>query len=263
MRRGSFAKILALLVAALTLLTACKLDLGGSSAGHAAGPAGASVPPIVIATAAPAADWAAASQNNIPITYPNGGSGNWDVSPGQSAVAGTGGTFLRFQVVVEREVTGLDRSLFGNEVFAALADPRSWTAGGKWRLQRVGEGQQHNFTIYLATPITRDRLCGVTNDRYTSCRMGDQVVLNVARWVHGVPHFGAGIDVYRQYMVNHEVGHRLGQGHELCPGAGKPAPIMQQQTLGLHGCLANAWPYINNVRYVGPVGAYDDPVPAA
>ncbi len=144
---------------------------------------------------------------------------------------------------------------------ATLDDPRGWTGGGTLRLRRVGPGQAYDFTVYLATPRTRDALCGSGLDSYTSCRKGDKVVLNVARWVKGVPGYGAPLSVYRQYMVNHEVGHRLGHGHERCPGKGEPAPVMQQQTLGLHGCTPNPWPYRDGERYSGTPGVYDDPLP--
>ena len=83
----------------------------------------------------------------------------------------------------------------------------------------------------------------------------------MARWVKGVPRYGAPLSVYRQYLVNHEVGHRLGNGHERCPGQGRPAPVMQQQTLGLHGCRPHPWPYRDGERYSGPPGVYDDPIP--
>jgi hypothetical protein len=181
---------------------------------------------------------------------------------GNSLPAGRVGTLLRFRVAVENGITGLDPAEFAAAAVNSLSDPRSWTAGGTWRLQRVGPGQRYDFTIYLATPVTRDRLCGGGYDRYTSCRDGDSVVINVARWAHGVPDYGASLAVYRQYVINHEVGHRLGYGHELCPAPGRPAPLMQQQTLGLHGCTANPWTYLDGRPHSGPPGEYDDSIPS-
>jgi hypothetical protein len=169
---------------------------------------------------------------------------------------------MRYRVEVESDIKGLSASAFAQAVGTTLVDRRGWTAGGAWRFRRVGPGQDYDFILYLATPATRDRLCDDIPDGYTSCRNGESVVLNVARWVKGVPHFGAGLATYRAYMVNHEVGHRLGWGHQLCPHAGSPAPVMQQQTLGLHGCDANPWPYPHGKLYAGRSGVYPDRLPA-
>ncbi|MGY0003968.1 DUF3152 domain-containing protein [Micromonospora sp. I033] len=195
------------------------------------------------------------------ISYPAGGTGGFRTATGVGAVAGRGGELLRYRVAVEEGIGNLDVERFAREVAATLADPRGWTGDGRWRLQRVGRDGPADFTVLLTTPVTRGRLCADTSDHYTSCRNGDQVVINVARWVHGVAHF-PDLGGYRRYLLNHEVGHRLGRGHELCPRAGGPAPVMQQQTLGLHGCTPNAWPRVDGMLHSGPSGQYDDPIPA-
>jgi hypothetical protein len=230
----------------------------GPAAGCAPAPSG------VPATAGPSAParLKAPAAKPVVISYPARGHGDWRVAGGSARTAGRSGPLLRYRVLVEKDITGVSTAGFAGAVTRTLADPRGWTAGGTLRLRRVGPGQRYDFTIYLATPRTRDRLCGSSSDGYTSCRNGARVVLNVARWVKGVPRYGSSLAVYRQYMVNHEVGHRLGHGHERCPGKGEPAPVMQQQTLGLHGCRANAWPYRGGKRYAGRSGAYADRVPA-
>jgi hypothetical protein len=209
-----------------------------------------------------ATESASTASVEAPVTYPVAGPGTFDVASTAGAVAGTRGTLLTYRVAVEHRIAGISTNAFADAVATTLADPRGWTATGRWRLQRAAAGTRYDFTIYLATPATRDVLCKGGYDRYTSCRRDDSVVLNVARWVHGVPEYGADLGTYRQYMVNHETGHRLYHGHELCTGPGRPAPVMQQQTLGLHGCVANAWPMVNGKAYAGVSGQYDDPVPA-
>jgi uncharacterized protein DUF3152 len=221
----------------------------------------------VPASRAPASDGARIAAAGPPpparITYPAHGHRRWATAPAQSGGPdGHAGQLRRYRVQVERDITGLTPASFAAAVQATLAAPQGWTAGGKWRFQRVGPGEPADFTLYLATPDTKDMLCAGAPDGYTSCRNGKSVVLNVARWSKGVPHYGASLATYRQYMVNHEVGHRLGHGHELCPGEGEPAPVMQQQTLGLHGCTPNPWPYEGGRLYAGRSGQYDDPVPA-
>ena len=196
------------------------------------------------------------------ITFPRTGSGQWMFTPGSGEVAGRSGRLMRYRIAVETDISGVEPVAFGHEVDKILGDPKGWTAGGEWRLRHVGPDEDADFTIYLATPGSRDMLCGGSPDGYTSCRNGSMVVLNVARWANAVPGYGAPLGVYRQYMVTHETGHRLGHGHELCPGAGRPAPVMQQQTLGLHGCVPNPWPFPDGRAYTGPSGEYDDQIPA-
>ncbi|MFC0624884.1 DUF3152 domain-containing protein [Kribbella deserti] len=197
------------------------------------------------------------------ITYPDRGSASYDVLPGDSRTIGTDGPLLRYRVVVERGIQGVDRAALARFIRATYADPRGWTGGGKRRLRQVGPNESFDYVLMLVTPATRDNICGGGYDRYTSCRIKDRVVLNVARWVHGVPNYGASLETYRQYMINHESGHRFGNGHELCPAAGAPAPVMEQQTLGLHGCTPNPWPYLNGERYRGRPGQYNDSIPGA
>jgi hypothetical protein len=193
------------------------------------------------------------------ILYPTAGGGQYDYAADGGPVAGSAGSLLVYRIAVEQGITGVSAAGFAEAVAAVFADPRSWPGTGRWRLRRAGAGEHFDFTIYLATPATRDRLCGSSYDRYTSCRNGNSVVINVARWVHGVPDYGSDLVTYRQYVINHETGHRLYHGHELCPGPGRPAPVMEQQTLGLHGCTANAWPIVDGREYSGRSGQYNDP----
>jgi hypothetical protein len=183
------------------------------------------------------------------------GGGTFHVAGMDGPVVGTSGPLLRYQVAVE-DGLGVPVEGFAAAVEAVLADPRSWIAGGHQRLQR-GSGTGHvDFTVILASPVLSERMCredGLRTEQFTNCRLSDgRVVINSARWLTGVPGYSAPLVEYRAYVINHEVGHQLGHGHELCPGPGQPAPVMQQQTLGLDGCQPYGWPFRDGVRYAGP-----------
>ncbi|GAA4437554.1 DUF3152 domain-containing protein [Phytohabitans houttuyneae] len=195
-----------------------------------------------------------ASRQVAAVQYPELGQGSFTEVGTAGRALGTAGTLRRFRVAVENG-TRQNPAAFAAEVDAILGDSRSWVAAKRFRLQRVPKGAAAEFTIYLATPATSERMCalgGLDTERYTSCRLPGQVIINLARWLTAVPDYGAPVSTYRAYMINHEVGHQLGQGHEACPAPGSPAPVMQQQTLGLKGCLAYAWPYLAGRRYTGP-----------
>jgi hypothetical protein len=172
-------------------------------------------------------------------------------APGGTARRGSG-TLRTYRVEVETR-TGQSPSAFAAAVDATLADAASWTGQGRWSLQRVDDDA--DFVIRLATPATVDKVClqvGLHTDGYVSCRSGHFVMLNLNRWLHAVPQYHGDVARYRHYLVNHEVGHQLGYVHQACPGPGRLAPVMQQQTYGLKGCLANGWPYVDGKLVSGP-----------
>jgi hypothetical protein len=195
--------------------------------------------------------------------FPKSGPGTFGFANTEGKILGTAGTLRRFRVGIE---TGAPESLtaFAAKIDQTLGDPRSWIASRQLRFQRVPDGSSFDFTIYLATGETARKMCAlgavditVGGDPFTSCRAPGKVILNLNRWRLSVADYvnaGIPLDYYRQYVINHEVGHELGYGHVLCPAKGQPAPTMQQQTLGLRGCVANAWPYVNGKRYSGPPG---------
>jgi len=193
-------------------------------------------------------------------SFPRSGPGTYVYAVGQTAVLGTAGTLRTYHVAVETGVP-VSPADFASVVDTTLSDPRSWIAGKNVRLQRVPSNVDADFLVVLVTAGTAQNLCGAVGldivwhgEPYTSCQAGQKAVINLTRWLTSVPDYGAPLHDYQQYAINHEVGHVLGHDHELCPGKGMPAPVMQQQTFSLQGCVANSWPYLNGQRYSGPPG---------
>ncbi|HZM64243.1 MAG TPA: DUF3152 domain-containing protein [Candidatus Saccharimonadales bacterium] len=125
---------------------------------------------------------------------------------------------------------------------AVLGDPRGWNAGGKVAFERVES--DCDFSLWLSAPSQMTSFGGVC-DNYYSCRSGRNVVINFDRWQGATDPWnasGGNLEDYRVMVTNHEVGHWLGFGHSNCPGAGQPAPVMQQQSINLQGCKFNPWP---------------------
>ena len=220
-------------------------------------------PPPINTYASPTARDDAAPTTEIEVEEPPpplyySGTGTWTYAqPSMTDVVGDSGTLLEYNVAVEDGLE-LDVQEFSDFVATTLADERSWTAGGAWRFQQVGQAGA-DFTIYLASPEQRSVLCSHPNTT-VSCRNGDSVVVNSARWIAGVDHWDGTLDTYREYVINHEVGHRLGHRHEVCPQEGRLSPVMAQQTYQLAGCQGNAWPYPDGETYLeGPAGEYGGP----
>ena len=194
--------------------------------------------------------------------YAKHGDGTFKVLNGSSPVVGAGRLY-RYSIEVEHGVDQVDLAKFQQTVTQALADKRSWSGHGV-ALKRVDSGPI-DFRVSLTSSMTVRSLCGYTVHVETSCFIDGRVVLNDSRWARGSAAYIGDVTSYRQYMVNHEVGHALGHqhAHQCLPGG--LAPAMMQQTFGLRSaatgamCQANPWPYPSGAK--GAPGAEQPDTP--
>lgn len=124
-------------------------------------------------------------------------------------------------------------------ITSVLEDPRGWQqANIDFR-----QSPDAPYTILVVEGEEAQALCQPydVGGRF-SCQNGPLVVLNAIRWREAVPHWPGDVDSYRTMLVNHEVGHLLGMHHIRCTEEGTVAPVMEQQSGTLRGCLANPWP---------------------
>lgn len=140
-----------------------------------------------------------------------------------------------------------DLTEFANTVFSTLNDPRGWPRAGA--VFQEADGTDPNACSMTLTLAAADQMTSFStecSDEY-SCRVGNDVIINIDRWnnaTEGWRNAGGTVERYRTMVINHEVGHRLGHlDNELtCPAVNQPAPLMQQQSMDLLGCVPNEWP---------------------
>lgn len=206
--------------------------------------------------------------------FTQAGDKTWHVVPGTEPQVGQGSVkVVRYTVEVE---DGIDATAFGgDDVFAAMVDqtltnPKGWTHNPQFAFIRIDTGKP-DLRISLTSPMTVRAGCGYEFELETSCynpsypasgRRGQpRVFINEARWVRGAIPFEGDVGSYRQYVINHEVGHAVGHlHHEPCEKQGGLAPVMMQQTFSTSDddlakfdpdfvkadgktCRYNPWPY--------------------
>ncbi|WP_257135666.1 DUF3152 domain-containing protein, partial [Streptomyces sp. b94] len=195
--------------------------------------------------------YAAKMAQPFPLAADLKGSGEFEAVPGMAKAPGKGQKHT-YRIDVEKGL-GLDAGLFAEAVQKTLNDDRSWAHNGAMTFERVSSGDPE-FVITLASPGTTGEWCAKSGLDTTidnvSCDSAatDRVMINAYRWAQGAVTFGADKMLpYRQMLINHEVGHRLGHNHVSCRTPGALAPVMQQQTktLELEGitCKPNPWVY--------------------
>lgn len=173
----------------------------------------------------------------------SGPTGRYRVAPGKDAPPAGKGKVVRYLVEVEEGLRATPEK-FAADVHRILNDARGWGRGGATlRFARVDSGKVR-FRVSLSSPSLTDKQCHpLRTFSRVSCFNGRRAVINNVRWQHGSWTYGKDVASYREYVINHEVGHALGRGHVRCRGKGKPAHVMVQQTKSLQGCVANPWPH--------------------
>ncbi|MBS1694316.1 MAG: DUF3152 domain-containing protein [Actinobacteria bacterium] len=205
--------------------------------------------------------------------FTEAGAGTWHIVPGTTPKVGEG-TVKTFTYTVEVE-DGVDTTTFGGDdgfarmVSETLDNPKSWTHNPQFAFSRVDASYQGepDFRVSLTSPMTIRGGCGYDIQLEASCYNPEytdgqpRVFVNEARWVRGAVPFQGDVGSYRQYLINHEVGHAIGyQRHEQCAEEGQLAPVMMQQTFSTSNddaarfdpgtvtadgktCRFNPWPY--------------------
>ncbi|WEV59237.1 DUF3152 domain-containing protein [Bifidobacterium sp. ESL0728] len=134
---------------------------------------------------------------------------------------------------------------FENVVFRTLNDPRGWPRAGATFTYNASSSHC-DFVVYLSQASQMKTFSDNCSSNY-SCCVGNNVIINQDRFNGATPQMlaaGMSLDRYREMIINHETGHRLGHldNQPSCPAPGATAPLMQEQSMSLRGCQPNEWP---------------------
>lgn len=265
--------MLVVLLLVLTGVVLARTVLPGGDTTDVRSPAAAAQAGPVVGEAPTGGDYAGV---NIPTAelpvggaFPVSGRGTWRVVPGTTPQVGQGRPYT-YTVEIEDGATPAEGDqAFATAVDATLDDPRSWAGSGQIALRRVDAtaGQVPDFRISLTSQLTTRAQCGYQIRYEASCWKSDigRVLINGSRWVRGAGAFEGQLGLYRQYAINHEVGHVFRNQHVPCAENGVLAPVMMQQSFGVSNdylaqltddtpqgtqiprdgkvCRANAWPF--------------------
>ena len=129
-----------------------------------------------------------------------------------------------------------------------LSDSRGWTKKG-FVFKYTNNAKKANIKMYkISSQMIKQRYGKKFSDLSLSIRIKNQpnkgrIYLNSQRWKNGGNDFNG--KQYKQYIINHEIGHLFGFNHKI-PNGEKKCPVMYQQTLGTvslnrYPCSPNSW----------------------
>lgn len=158
-------------------------------------------------------------------------------------ISATGSSTVRSYCTAVNGVPESELEDLIGKLASTYADTRGWNDNGAIAFNHVETGC--GYTVVIAAP-SKMTSYGAICDDYYNCQVGNSVIVNGDRWNYATDPWnktGQSVEAYRQLIINHETGHRLGfRDTNVCSGPGQPAPVMSQQSIDLLGCTFNVWP---------------------
>ena len=150
---------------------------------------------------------------------------------------------VRTYCTAAKGVSEAGLATLNGKLATVYADSRGWS-NGILAFRHVDSGCE--FTVWL-TASSLMTTFGAICDDYYNCQVGSNVVVNYDRWQSATDPWnatGQSLEEYRNLIINHETGHRLGfrDNNITCTQPGQLAPVMMQQSIALNGCSFNVWP---------------------
>ena len=126
-------------------------------------------------------------------------------------------------------------------ITSTIQDSRGWRGKGYY-FQQSATKQAADIIFYLKS--NEDITAMFTMDGFSVCYTVEgksKIYINQKNWDTPPSAFTGSKETYRQYVVQHEVGHALGMGHEKPQTENAQCHPMYQQTRGTTKCLPNPW----------------------
>ena len=215
------------------------------------------------------------------LDIPVRGDGNLSVVPGQRDPVGKGP--VRWVRIEIEDGVPIDPDIVTSYVMGILDDAQGWTAHGRVSFGRtdgvadiriifaspktaaalcprphdaavvdiappdvpggVPAPSQSPSVATSVPPASASANPSATAAKDPSCAEQGILVVSAYQWAAGNKAFGENTVAWHDYMINHPIGHLLGEPDATCGGTGQLAPVMQNQELDITPCLANGWPF--------------------
>lgn len=148
-------------------------------------------------------------------------------------------TILNYSVYFDENLR-LRRDPIIQKIILVLEDKRGWRRLG-YNFRYSPSRSVVDFEIHFVEQSYIERVCHFTGLSCADLR-DNKIYINVNRWRRGSKRSLLDLDSYRTYVINHEIGHILGRGHNKPGRKGSKVSVMVQQTLGIGECKPNPWP---------------------